>query len=348
MNHVDLKYCGILSTRLDQYTVKQNNPYEANFRCYVCGDSQKSKTKKRGWILDKGGKAFYYCHNCGYSKPVDYFLKQHFPPLYNEYVTDIVMEKNSLRAMEPKKEDIKPLDKLRMSQPKFTKATSPLRKIKKVSALSSDHPVKKYVEKRKIPTKQHYRLYYAPKFNKWVNTMLPKKLNEKYDEPRLVIPFIDEKGEMFGFAGRSFDPKASLRYITIMLDDTKSKVFGLDTVNFNKKYYVVEGQIDSLFLTNAVAMAGADGNIEALKNVDNAVFMFDLEPRNPEIVNRMQKVIDRGHSIVILSEKLKALGKDINEMVLNGMSTADIELLLDQHTYKDLEAKLALTIWKRV
>ena len=348
MNHVDMKYCGILSTRLDQYTIKQNNPYEANFRCHVCGDSQRSKSKKRGWILDKRGKAFYYCHNCGYSKPVDYFLKQYFPPLYNEYVTDIVMEKNSLRAMVPKKEQVKPLDKLVMKQPKFTKASSPLRKIKKVSALAADHPVKKYIEKRRIPPKHHYRLYYAPKFNKWVNTMLPDKLNEKYDEPRLVIPFIDEKGEMFGFAGRSFDPNASLRYITIMLDDTKSKVFGLDTVNFDKKYYVVEGQIDSLFLTNSVAMAGADGNTHALNNIDNAVFMFDNEPRNKEIVARMQKVIDRGDKIVVLSEKFKALGKDINDMVLNGMSTADIELLIDQNTYSGLEAKLAFTAWKKI
>lgn len=347
MNHIDLKYAGILSTRLDSYEIKQTNPYEANFRCYVCGDSKKSNAKKRGWLLDKGGKGFYYCHNCGYSKPIDYFLKQFFKPLHDEYVTDIVLEKKSLRRQEPKVEE-KPLDKLLKSQPKFTNASSPLRKIKKVSTLPHDHPVKKYVEKRKIPTKEHYRLYYAPKFNAWVNTMLPDKLNEKYDEPRLVIPFIDENEELFGFAGRSFDPKSSLRYITIMLDDSHQKVFGIDKVDFEKRYYVVEGQIDCLFLTNAVAMAGADGNDTCLRNINNAIFMFDNEPRNIEIVKRMEKVIDKGHKIVILSEKISAYGKDINDMVLNGLSTADIELIIDNHTYSGLEAKLALTAWKRV
>ena len=348
MNHVDLKYCGILSTRLDRYEIKQTNPYEANFRCYVCGDSKKSTNKKRGWILDKGNKAFYYCHNCGYSRPLDYFLKDHFHSLYDEYVTDIVMEKKSLNRNVPKKQDVKPLDKLVMAQPKFTNKSSPLRRIKKVSSLPSDHPVKKYVEKRKIPAKQHYRLYYAPKFNKWVNSIIPDKLNTKYDEPRLVIPLIDKNDVMFGFAGRSFDPKASLRYITIMIDEEMPKVFGLDTVDFDKKYYVVEGQIDSLFLTNAVAMAGADGNTHALENVDNAVFMFDNEPRNKEIVARMVKVIERGDKIVILPHSVSKYGKDINEMVMNGLTTADIELLLDNHTYSGLEAKLALTIWKRV
>jgi len=348
MNHIDLKYCGILSTRLDQYEIKQTNPYEANFRCFICGDSKKSSNKKRGWMLDKGNKAFYYCHNCGYSKPIDYFLKHNFSSLYDEYVTDIILEKKSLNRSLPKKKDIKPLDKLVMAQPKFTSKSSPLSRIKKVSSLPASHPVKQYVENRKIPAKHHYRLYYAPKFNKWVNSIIPKKLDDTYDEPRLVIPLIDKNDTMFGFAGRSFKPKSSLRYISIMIDDTQSKIFGLDTVDFDKKYYVVEGQIDSLFLTNAVAMAGADGNTRALESLDNAVFMFDNEPRNIEIVHRMEKVIERGNKIVILPSSVSKYGKDINEMVLNGLRTADIELLLDNNTYSGLEAKLALTIWKRV
>lgn len=345
MNHIDLKYVGILSTRLDRFSIKAHSPYRANCRCPLCGDSQKSKSKTRGWFLEKDNSAIYYCHNCGASMGLRKFLEIQQPALYHEYVTDSLLEKRKLKEYSTKKEDIKPLDKLVHKRPKFTKDKSPLLKIKKVSSLSSDHPVKKYVEKRQIPTKQHYRLYYAPKFNKWVNTMLPDKLSEEYDEPRLVTPFIDRNGNLFGFAGRSFDPKANLRYITIMLDEDQNKIFGLDQVDFDKKYYVTEGQIDSLFLPNAIAMAGADGNAHDLN--DNAVYVFDNEPRNKEIVMRMQKVIDRGHKIVIWSEKLQRYGKDINDMVLSGLSPVDIEMILDNNTYKDLEAKLALTIWKR-
>lgn len=350
MNHIDLKYSGILSTRLERFSVKQHQPYRANFRCSICGDSQKSQAKTRGWILEKDNSAIYYCHNCGASMSLGKFLEIEHPALYNEYVTDKVMEKKQLRRLEPKakEEKVANLDTLLQSRPKFTKKGSPLLKIKKVSSLPVGHPVRKYVEKRKIPVKQHHRLYYAPKFNKWVNSMLPGKLSEKFDEPRLVTPFIDKSGEMFGFAGRSFDPKANLRYITIMLDEDKSKIFGLDQVDFNKKYYVTEGQIDSLFLSNAVAMAGADGNAAGLTNAENAVFVFDNEPRNKEIVTRMQKVIDRGYSIVIWSEKLQTYGKDINDMVINGLKPLDVELILENNTYSGLEAKLALTIWKRV
>ena len=350
MDPIDLKYSSFLSSRLERFSVKQHQPYRANFRCPICGDSQKSVTKTRGWILEKDNSAIYYCHNCGASMALGRFLETMYPSLYNEYVTDKVMEKKTLRRLEPKakEEKVDNLEKLLQSRPKFTKKGSPLLKIKKVSSLPVGHPVRNYVEKRKIPVKEHHRLYYAPKFNKWVNSILPNKLSEEFDEPRLITPFIDKNGVLFGFAGRSFDPKATLRYITIMIDEDMPKVFGLEQVDFSKKYYVTEGQFDSMFLSNAVAMAGADGNAHGLQDTDNAVFVFDNEPRNKEIVARMKKIIDKGYQIVILSEKLSSHGKDINDMVLSGLKPVDIEMILENNTFSGLEAKLALTIWKRI
>lgn len=339
MNHIDLKYSGILSTRLDRFSIKNTNPYKANMRCPVCGDSQKSKTKARGWILEKDNRALYYCHNCGASMSLGNLLKFVETNLYNDYVADLILEKKLFQ----REEKVSPIDNLVKKRPKFQKNNSPLLKIKKVSSLSPDHPVKKYIEKRKIPPSQHYKLYYAPKFNKWVNSIIPNKLSEKHDEPRLVTPFIDENGVFFGFAGRSFDPKNELRYITIMIDEDQYKIFGLDSVDFNKRYYVTEGQFDSMFLSNAVAMAGADGNIKGLRNLDNAVYVFDNEPRNEEIVNRMSKVLDRGHKICIWPENL--VDKDINDMVLSGLEPQKI---IDENIYSGLEGKLKLSYWRKV
>lgn len=344
MNHIDLKYCGILSTRLEQFTVKERTPYRANMRCPVCGDSEKSATKTRGWILDRKNSGWYYCHNCGASMPLGKLVKFVNPSLYDEYLIDTALEKKSLRKkVEP--EPIIALDKLLQSKPKFSSKTSPLHKLKKISSLKDNHPAKQYVVKRKIPSHKHFLLYYAPKFNSWVNSILPGKLNSDYDEPRLITPFIDKSGEMFGFAGRSFDPNATLRYVTIMIDDEQSKIFGLNSVDFSKPYFVVEGQFDSMFLKNSVAMAGADGNTKGIDNTDNATFVFDNEPRNVEIVKRMERVIARGNKIVIWPQKL--LDKDINDMVLSGISLPNIEMLLEANTYSGLDAKLALTIWKR-
>lgn len=344
MNLIDLKYAGILSTRVERFSLKSHTPYRANLRCPICGDSQKSKAKARGWILEKDNTALYYCHNCGASLSLRNFLKAIDTNLYNEYVVDLALEKGFKRE-EKKEEKIKPLDTLVQKQPSFKKKESPLKDIKKVSTLNYDHPVKKYVSKRAIPTSRHYKLFYAPKFNAWTNTLIEDKMPANRDEPRLVLPFIDKDGDVFGYQGRAFS-KDSIRYITIMLDETKPKIFGLDTVNFDKKYYVVEGPIDSLFLDNAVAMAGADGNANGLEHIENAVFVFDNEPRNKDIVNRMQKCLDRGYKVCIWPDSLNE--KDINDMSLAGLNSAKLHLMIDANTYSGLEGKLKLSFWKKV
>lgn len=341
MNLVDLKYAGILSTRLERYSVKSNTPYRANCRCPICGDSQKNKHKARGWILEKDNSAIYYCHNCGASLSLRNFLKHIDGNLFNEYVVDIALEKG-YKTKEDRQ--LKPLEKLTTSRPKFTKKGSPLLKIKKVSSLNFSHPVKKYVQKRAIPADQQYKLYYAPRFEEWTNSLIPGKLPEKQVKPRLVLPFIDKKGNVFGYQGRAFD-KESIRYITIMLDDSMPKVFGLDTVDFSKKYYVVEGPIDSLFLKNAVAMAGADGNASGLENVENAIFVFDNEPRNAEIVRRMERVLDKGYKVCIWPTNL--VDKDINDMILSGSKAVDVQMIIDMNSYSGLEGKLQLSYWRK-
>lgn len=333
MNHIDYKYCGIVSTRVERFEVKNTNPYKANFRCPICGDSQKSKTKARGWLLEFDNHVNYYCHNCGASMSLGNFLKEIEPTLFNDYVVDTKIESGILSK---DKKDDPPLEKLKKSKPKFT--CSPLRRIKKVSALSHTHPVRKYIENRRIPSSRHYKLYYAPKFKSWVQSFYPDMLKDTKDEPRLVIPFIDSKGKLFGFTARAFDDK-SLRYITIMLDESMPKIFGLDTLNPDKRFFVVEGPIDSLFLDNAIAMAGAD-----IKHInDNAVYVFDNEPRNKQVVDRIEKMIEAGHKVVIWPPYVKE--KDINDMVLSGYE--NIENLLDQQTHSGLMARMRLSNWRK-
>jgi hypothetical protein len=121
------------------------------------------------------------------------------------------------------------------------------------------------------------------------------------------------------------------------------KVFGLDKVNFDKPYVVCEGAIDSMFLSNAIAMAGADGNVSGLKNIENATFVFDAESRNLEITKRMEKLIRKGYKVCIWPHGLP--GKDINEMWLSGMK--NIEQVIKENTYNGLEAQLKLAVWRK-
>ena len=225
--------------------------------------------KARGWILEKDNSAIFYCHNCNASHGMRNFLRAVDHNLFNEYVIDTALEMGQRRELFQKKreEPIKPLDKLQMKAPSFRKKGSPLLKIKKISQLNYSHNGKIYVQNRQIPASKQYKLYYASKFNEWVNSIIPGKLpTVERDRPRLIMPFIDKAGNLFGFNARAFG-NDGLRYITIMIDDTMPKIFGLDDVNFSKRYYVAEGPIDSLFLSNAVAMAGADGNANGLEQM---------------------------------------------------------------------------------
>lgn len=333
VDHVDFHYASMLSSRLDRFRIVSRNPAKINFRCPVCGDSKKSSSKSRGWLLEKNDSFRFFCHNCGASQPFSFFLKGIDALLYKDYIAE--------KFFKDTKKQQKPENQIQFEQPSFS--SDPLKKIKKISSLSLDHALRKYLNKRQIPHSQHYRLYYAPKFKTWINSVIPNKFEKiGKDEPRLVIPFLDEKGSVFGVSARGFDPNG-IRYISIMFQD-RPKIFGLDKVNFNKTYIVVEGALDSLFLSNSVAMAGADGNVNGLKNIENAIFCFDAEPRNKEIHKRIEKLIKAGHRVCIWPSNV--LGKDINEMIMNGMT--DVEEVIKKNTYKGLEASLKLTAWRKV
>lgn len=338
---VDLQHATQLSNRLERFKIKSTNPYKINFRCPFCGDSHKSKIKARGWLLEdpKDRNFHFYCHNCNLSYSFHNFLKAIDPMVYKDYITAKYVDKvkTSNNYSTPTLVD----------DSQFTTKTTrtfsdPLKKIKKISQLKYDHPVRQYIDKRRIPHNQHYRLYYVPKFMQWINTIIPDKFpNTSKDHPRLIMPFIDENGKCFGVSGRGFDPNG-LRYITIMFED-RPKIFGLDKVDFDKPYKIVEGAIDSLFVDNAVAMAGADGNVSGLKNLDNATFVFDNEPRNKEIHDRMSKIIRGGYSICIWPSNISQ--KDINDMYLHGIT--NIDDIITQNTYRGLEANLKLATWRK-
>jgi len=334
-DYVDMQYVNLLAGRLQRFKIKHRNPLKVNFRCTICSDSRKSATKARGWIVEnsKTNSLFYKCFNCGSSHSFQNFLKLQDPILYKDYVADKFLQDKPKQNIEENKLE-------NPDAPIFNK--NPLKTIKKISQLKYNHPAKQYIEQRQIPTDQHYRLYYAPKFKTLINSIIPNKFPPfKKDEPRLILPFLDEKGNCFGVSARGFDPNG-LRYITIMFQEVP-KIFGLDRVDFTKPYFITEGVLDSLFLPNAIAMAGADGNVTGLKHLENATFVFDAESRNLEITKRMEKLIRKGYKVCIWPHNLP--GKDINEMHLAGVK--NIDKLIKENTFSGLEASLKLAAWRR-
>lgn len=341
MNYIDYKYCSIISPKLERFKIKDNSPYRANFRCPLCGDSHKSKIKSRGWFLEADNHAVFYCHNCGASMSLGHFLKHIDMSIYNDYIKDILLEKYKSHQPERSTE-------FTSSKPDFSNITEHniLNDLRTISSLDDNHPAKLYVQNRKIPEEKHSLLYYCPKFKQWTNSIIPDKFDTVNDEPRLIIPFIDKNGNVFGYQGRSFKKKTDLRYITIMINENMPKIFGLDRVNFNKSYTVVEGPLDSLFLDNSVAMAGSSINLDCLVNVNNATFVFDNERRNIEIVSKMETMLKSGFKVCIWGNDLTK--KDINDMLLKENKTSTyIQKHIEYNTYEGLNGLLYLSKWRK-
>jgi hypothetical protein len=127
-----------------------------------------------------------------------------------------------------------------------------------------------------------------------------------------------------------------------MLDEEAPKIYGLDSIDEKLPIYVVEGPFDSTFLSNSVALCGSDGNMDCLKGSD-LIFVYDNEPRNKEIVSRIEQTIQRGERVVIWPKNI--FQKDINDMVLAGV---DVQTMLKSNIYSGLEAKVKFTEWKKV
>jgi hypothetical protein len=227
--------------------------------------------------------------------------------------------------------------------------SGPLKGLKKISQLKADDPFKVFVTNRKIPNPYHAKMFKCPSFFKWANEIIPGKFDEVallYDEPRLLIPFFNSKDEMHAFQGRSLDKNSKSRYITIVNNDTQPKIWGMDTVDWNKKVYVLEGPIDAMFLPNSIATAGGDlvSTVKDLPN-KNMVVVYDNEPRSAETKKKLDKAITNGYNVCIWPSNLEH--KDVNDMVMAGLSSDFVRYIIDTNTHRDLKAKLSLNMWSK-
>ena len=333
---IDRNFLLQVSPKLQRFSKKKDDLY--NFRCPLCGDSQKNKTKCRGYVFRKKNDYFYMCHNCGASTTFYNFLKQVDPNLIQEYQLERYKngETGNNNYTKPEFEEYK------QEAPKFKKALE----LPSIDSLPEGHFAKNYVQQRQIPEAFSSQLYYAEDFKQFVETLGIQKDGLHKDDKRLVIPFYDTEKNLIAIQGRSLG-ESKLRYITLKLHDDNKKVFGLDRIDTDELIYVVEGPIDSMFLSNAVATA--DSNLESITDVldkSKVALVFDNEPRNKEIVAKMEKAIDNHFNVVIWPEMIEK--KDINDMILDGFSSDEIQDIIDNNTFVNLRAKMEFISWKKI
>ena len=326
---------------------KQKNTDLYNFRCPFCNDSQKNKTKARGYIYRKANDYFMRCHNCGKSTTFSKFLQEIDAQTHRAYVLERYSsgETKNHNYQKPNFDDLKGNAFSKFEEISTTSKKWNQLQLENISVLPDGHYAKDYIEKRQIPSKFWTEIFFAPKFKDFLDSEFPN--HGKKDVPnddRIVLCYTNEQGEITNVAGRALSD-TKIRYITVKIKDER-KMFGLHRLRKDEKIYVVEGQFDSLFLPNSVASGDSNlvGVAEYLTGLDT-VLVYDTQPRNKDLVKQIERAIDKNYTVCLLPDSLP--GKDINEMMLNGMKIEELINLITIYTYSGITAKLEFIRWKK-
>jgi len=339
---VESKYIGLISHRLRNFKRKQD--YLWNFSCPICGDSKKNLLKARGYVYKKGNNLFYSCKNCGIGTSLGKLLENVDGSLYKEYVLE--RYKSGESGFSNFKEPT-----FNVPSPRFDKLDKPkiFEHAEFCSNLSSEHFCLAYLKNRQIPKEFYSQLLFTSHYKKFIDALVPNHGKKLIDDARVIIPFYDVYNNLIAVSGRALETSdKTLRYITIRTTDSEEKlVFGMDRVSVHEPVRVVEGPLDSLFIKNCVASADANLAIVA-ENISagKKVLIFDNEPRNKEIVKLMQESIKSNHNIVIWPNTIQA--KDVNEMIMSGISVGEIESIISSNTFNGLQAQTKFVFWKKV
>lgn len=328
---LDYQFASQIGSRLDGFTRIRDRLWLA--RCPFCGDSSKSKKKRRFYIYwpTKHGFADHLstsCHNCGYGNSFGRFLEEFDPGMYNEYRLELF----KIMGWGRKNQTQEPV----VEEPKEDPPPEPYLDLPTISDLPDNHPAKAYVLERRLPAWTHDYLQVTEDFREDFQDFSAETVDMYLpDDMRIIIPFYNEWNELQTVQGRAVDKACELRYITLKRHPGASKVFGLDRLNKSKTILVVEGPIDSMFLPNCIATADADLMSAGIGDV----FIPDSQYRNHQICDRIEKMINAGKKVTLFPNNFP--WKDINDCVTKGnMSPRDLIQLIGTRTFHGLAAKM--------
>ena len=266
--------------RLNNQTRMSNG--DINARCPVCGDSKKSKNKRRFWVFLSKKDPYVYCHNCNYSNSLIGYLKEYDEDAYNKLLQErrnefeYICKNVSKPPVEHKEETDTDLNLLTLDLSIFRPA-------KNFSVAV------KYIKDRKIEHKIDD--LYISKDPKFKNMLIFPSF---YDKENLSVHL---------FQGRKLDYKFFKTY-----NENKGlKIFNYFCIDKSKPIYIFESIIDSYSIDNSIAMLGANVNSKYIEDLPEPIFVYDND--NTGYI-QMGNVIDKGYKVFIPPKNWKY--KDFN------------------------------------
>ena len=343
---LDKKYLNMISPQLERFTWKSDDI--ANHRCPICGDSQTHKSKARGYHFVRKGGMFYKCHNCGYGSPT-YKLIEHLDPnLYQQYKLERYSQGEN-QYSNYQKPDLTAYTTDKKPAKKQNDRSALDRLMDRLDTLPKNHHAVVYAYNRNLPSDKFDQLYYIDDVSLIKNFSPREWKNITNTHSRIVLPGYNTEGQLIGGVARAIEPDDNdMKYLSFKVKSDQRLIFGLDTMDTTEPIYVVEGPIDSLYLPNSIAMG--DANLRQSEKVgvpkNNAILIYDNQPRNREIVKLIRKAVLNDFYVCLLPDDFP--GKDINEAIQNGCTKEQIKQIIDQNTFHGLQARAQFNQWKKV
>lgn len=325
-----------LGIYLRQFKQKKPRLWEFSHSCEKAGRGERYKSRAYIYQPKDNAPLNVFCHHCGLSVSLGNFLKEVNPSLYNEYRTSSYKE-------DPRPEV--PLSPKPLAEEPSVSAN--LNGLIPVPSLPKSSSVLKFLANRRIPQNRYKLLYVAKHFYPWA-AFYKKEFRRIPDtSPRLVLPYYTADNKVIGFTARTFSPSIEPRYIHLRIDQNEEFIYGRERLDLSKTIYVTEGHIDSLFLDNAIAVGGANYGKEFIQtNKEKIVIIPDSDwKRNPQVAQQLKKVIDDGFAVTFLPDTIK--GKDLNDIVKNGMDQEDLKSLIDSNVSVGMKAQLDFSLLKK-
>lgn len=306
-----------------------------NFSCCVCGDSKKSKSKRRGWVLFDRDPILYYCFNCSYSKSFYNFLKEKYPDLFQQYLKP----KSAHDIFDRKKQNLDISAKI-IKQ----KSASIEKSIEDVSEKILPYSFK-------LNDKNIKGIWKKELQEIALKTVLKRKIPEEYskdflvcyDGPfvdRLIIPYFNNVGVMYCFQGRSLFEKEP-KYLTWNKENIK--IFNYFSTIESELVGITEGPIDSMFLVNGISTSGTISPNNEQFNIikekfPNKFWLFDNPYLDEAGLSRAITFAEVGERIFIWPKMWRTF-KDVNEIVeANILTNIGINDIISSNIYKGLTA----------
>lgn len=295
------------------------------FRCPICGDSKKSKSKKRGYILKRKKPFMYYCHNCFIKMPVEKWLKEFYPAYYKDYYSEILLSNGSKKKQKPLPKVKNPTIKKRKPEQEHTKHFVPILK-------GSNNLFEKAInlcEERKIP-KEVWTKWFVATGGMYKN--------------RLIIPFFDNNGKIYYYQGRSLLPNMEPKYLSRAGDYIS--IYNYYHADVSKPVVVLEGPIDSIFVENSVAVTGVKIEDKNLKKFPQKRWLIDYDRDTDDTLKKALELLSKGEYVFCWKKFMKVhhlLQRpkwDMNDLVLH--------LGKDKFTYEELEPFFTNSLYDKV